>query len=134
MKFKIEDIRSIGILANADGGWTLTPVFNWIGNGQPIKVKVTADEFAAISCNDDKYKEKACEMLNSRPFFYNEKLSADRQITIEEGIAAIIYDGQETLGSELDENCTLHEEDCQVLSKSILLYVLKEFRMDLMTV
>ena len=128
MKYKIEDIRSIGSL-NITDGVRLTPVF--YGKSWATEVDISFDEFDAIRGDTQKMKEKAIQVLNAKT--YNGKLSADQQITAEEGIAAIIFSfqGVKATEFELDEDCTLHEEDCQVLSKSILLQILSEFRPDL---
>lgn len=61
---------------------------------------------------------------------YNDNMGVDEQITAEECIAAIIFDrGVHVIGGEEME--VVCEEDCQELSKLILVKVLQQFRPDL---
>jgi hypothetical protein len=62
--------------------------------------------------------------MEKRP--YSNRLDGERQVSMEEKIAAMIFDRAETEGCE---NCgTLNEEDCAQLGRDILYVVLKEFR------
>lgn len=54
---------------------------------------------------------------------YNSKLSADDQISMEEGVAALLF-----------EQTDVSEEQCADLGREILLTVLKKFRPDLLLV
>jgi len=69
---------------------------------------------------------------------YNDKLDADEQISMEEAIAARIYQNGER--SNHDDDCIdvqpdllIHEEDCADLGRNILQMVLAKFRPDLFT-
>lgn len=61
---------------------------------------------------------------------YNDKLDADEQVSMEEKIAAVIFDSDLNLGDDPD---LFDEEDCAELGRIILLMVLKKFRPDLFT-
>jgi hypothetical protein len=66
---------------------------------------------------------------------YNDKLDADRQVTMEEQLASLLHSFQEGQ-IELDDangcdDYTLTEEDCQTVAKQLLYTVLREFRPDL---
>lgn len=65
---------------------------------------------------------------------YNDKLSSDDQITVEELIAALIYDydsKQFENSSESTAPMWPSEEECMDMGKRILALVLGEFRPDL---